>query len=227
VISLEGVGIGFGGAGGGRRLFDGLDLCLPAGARVALLGANGAGKSTLLSIIAGTLRPDRGRVRRTGRVSWPVGFAGGLAPDMTGAQNARFVARIHGADPRGTVAFVEEFAELGRQIDDPVRTYSAGMRARLAFGLSMAMDFDWYLADEVTSVGDAAFRRRSIGMSRGRLDHAGLVIVSHALPVLRELCTCGIVLAGGRATFHDDLETAIAAHEGNPSVLPARADAAA
>ena len=196
-----------------KVLFEGLDLTLPAGARVALLGANGAGKSTLLSVIAGTTPADAGRIERHGTVSWPMGFAGGFAADLTGRQNLRFVARIYGADTGETEAAVTAFAELGAALDMPVRTYSAGMRARLAFGLSMAMRFDWYLVDEIAAVGDAGFRRKSADAFHHRLSGAGLVMVSHAPALLREFCTSAIVLHAGAVRVFADISEAIDWHE--------------
>lgn len=187
----------------------------PTGRSVALLGRNGAGKSTLLQMIAGTLLPDAGRIRATGTISWPVGFAGAFHPDLTGAQNARFIARIYGVDSSAMVAFVADFAELGDHLHQPVRTYSAGMRSRLAFGASMAVPFDTYLVDEVTSVGDAAFRRRSSEVLSARMQHASAIVVSHAMPLIRQICDAGAVLEDGRLTWFDDLEEAIAAHEAN------------
>src|ERR1700722_19750732 len=125
-----------------------------------LLGVNGAGKSTTLRLIAGTELPNSGTVRRTVRVSWPVAFSGGFHPLMTGRANVRFVARVYGADIRRVTDFVEDFAELGDYMDIPIKTYSSGMAARLAFGLSMAIEFDVYLVDEITAVGDARFADR-------------------------------------------------------------------
>ncbi len=201
--------------GGRKVLLDGLNLTLPAGAKVALLGRNGAGKSTLIGMIAGTVKLDRGAILCGGSVSWPLGFAGSFAMDLTGVQNARFVARIYGADSDALVDYVAEFAELGDFMRMPVRSYSAGMRARLAFGLSMALDFDWYLVDEITAVGDAKFRKKSLAVFSDRLKESGLIMVSHAYPTLREYCTSGLVLEAGRAVYFDDVEAAIAAHEAN------------
>lgn len=195
---------------GWKSLFSGLTVALPAGARIALLGANGAGKSTLLAILAGTIRPDRGQVRTGGRISWPLGFSGGFASDLTGLQNARFVARIHGADTDSMVDFVTEFSELGSDMRLPVRAYSAGMRARLAFGLSMALDFDWYLVDEIIAVGDQRFRARAEAMFRERLARSGLIMVSHAPAILRQYCHGAILLHRGRAEVFDDIEPALA-----------------
>ena len=152
-----------------KVVVDHLSLRLPAGAKVGLLGRNGAGKSTLIGMIAGTVKPNTGTIRRHGSISWPLGFAGSFAPDLTGAQNVRFVARIYGIDTDALIDYVQEFAELGDFLDMPVRSYSSGMKARLAFGLSMGVSFDWYLVDEITAVGDAAFKRKSLAAFKERL----------------------------------------------------------
>lgn len=209
-LSLVGLSKGFAAPDGWRSLFEGLTLRLPAGARIALLGANGAGKSTLLSILAGTVRPDGGQVRTDARLSWPMGFSGGFANDLSGVQNARFVARIYGADTDAVVDFVTGFSELGRDMRLPLRAYSAGMRARLAFGLSMALRFDWYLVDEIIAVGDQRFRARAEAMFRDRLSQAGLIMVSHAPAILRQYCTGAVLLDRGRAQVFPDLEEALA-----------------
>ncbi len=213
MIRLEGLTKSFPSAGRRKVLFEGVTMTLPAGARIALIGRNGAGKSTLMGLIAGTLAPDSGRVVRGGTVSWPMGFAGGFAPDLTGRQNVRFVARIYGADTRAADHAVERFAEVGDFYDMPVRTYSAGMRARLAFGLSMAIRFDWYLVDEIAAVGDAGFRARSVHAFRNQLDGAGLIMVSHAPALLRDFCTSAVVIDGGRVLTFDDVDAAIRWHE--------------
>lgn len=192
-----------------KVVLDRFTMSLPAGSRVALLGRNGAGKSTMIGLIAGTVRQNEGHIRRQGSVSWPLGFSGSFAQDMTGAQNTRFVARIYGVDSEELIAYVQDFAELGDFMYMPVRVYSSGMRARLAFGLSMGVAFDWYLVDEITAVGDAAFREKSLAVFRQRLQRSGLVMVSHSVQTLREYCTSGIVLDEGHAEFHEDIETAI------------------
>lgn len=212
-LELRGLAKSFPAPGERRVLFEGLDLCLTPGARVGLLGANGAGKSTLLAIIAGTLAPDAGTVRTRGRVSWPMGFSGGFANDLTGLQNARFVARIYGADTDNVVDFVNAFSELGRDMRLPLRAYSAGMRARLAFGLSMALGFDWYLVDEIIAAGDLRFRARAQAVFRERLAGAGLIMVSHAPAILREHCDSAVLLLGGQARYFSDLDEALEVHQ--------------
>ena len=195
-----------------KVVLDRFSLSIPTGTRVALLGRNGAGKSTMIGMVAGTVRQDRGQILRRGSVSWPLGFSGSFAPEMTGAQNTRFVARIYGMDTDELLEYVEEFADLGDFINMPVRVYSSGMRARLAFGLSMGINFDWYLVDEITAVGDAAFREKSMGAFRRKLDRAGLFMVSHAMPTLRDFCSSGLLLDEGQATYFPVLEDAIRAY---------------
>ena len=192
---------------------DAANLTIPSGVSVGLLGRNGAGKSTLMQIISGTMRPTSGRVETTGRISWPVGFRGGYHSDLTGAQNARFVARIYGRDTEELIAFVDDFAELGPHLYQPLRTYSQGMRARLAFGISMGIPFDTYLIDEVMSVGDRSFRAKSQALMRDRLEKSGAIIVNHSTNALRRNCEAGIVLEKGKLFYFDDIDDAIEIHD--------------
>lgn len=198
----------------GRRkvLFRDVNMDFPDQRSVALLGRNGAGKSTLLQMIAGTMDPTSGRILSTGRISWPVGFAGSFHPELTGIQNARFIGRIYGVDTDELCDFVEEFAGLGVHFRLPVKTYSSGMRSRLAFGVSMGIPFDTYLVDEVTAVGDAAFKARSSELFQARLETAGAVVVSHSMNLVRRLCDAAVVMETGRMTYYDDLDAAIAHH---------------
>jgi capsular polysaccharide transport system ATP-binding protein len=193
-------------------IVDDLSLTLPAKRSVALLGRNGAGKSTLLQMIAGNQKPQAGRILLDGSVSWPVGLGGTFHPELSGAQNTRFVARVHGVDPAALTEFVADFAELGDHYAMPVRTYSHGMKARLTFGMSMGIGFDTYLVDEITATGDAAFRAKSHAIFRDRIGRAGALIVSHNMDELRTLCDAALVLERGRARFFDKIEDGIAAH---------------
>jgi capsular polysaccharide transport system ATP-binding protein len=196
-----------------KTVIDNLNLTLPMGKSLALLGRNGAGKSTLLQIISGTLRPDYGQVISKGTISWPVGLAASFHNDLTGAENVRFVARVYGVDTDDLVAFVEDFAELGKFYHMPMRSYSSGMRARLTFGASMGIRFDTYLVDEVTAVGDGAFRRKSSEVFAARMSHSSAIMVNHSMEQLRRFCNSGIVLEKGKMLYFDDLEEAIAVHQ--------------
>lgn len=200
---------------GRKVVLDGLDLTLPPGTKLGVLGRNGAGKSTLLGMIGGTIKPNRGEIVKRAAISWPLGLGGTYHQDLTGAQNVRFVARIYGVDTEALVAYVADFSELGDFMDMPVRSYSSGMRARLAFGMSMGVSFDWYLVDEITAVGDSRFKRKSLEVFKDRLQNAGLMMVSHSNRTIREYCTSALVLEGGRAVYYDDVSLALAAHERN------------
>ncbi len=215
MIEFRGVTKSYATHGRPKVILDGLNLTLPRGAKIGLLGRNGAGKSTMLGMVSGTVKPDAGEIRRHASISWPLGFAGSFAGDLSGAQNVRFVARIYGIDTDALVAYVQDFAELGDFMDMPVRSYSSGMRARLAFGMSMGIAFDWYLVDEITAVGDAAFRRKSLSVFKHRLKDAGLVMVSHSVETIRSYCTSGVVLENGRADYYPDIKDAVAAHQRN------------
>ncbi|MCR8726846.1 ABC transporter ATP-binding protein [Frigidibacter sp. ROC022] len=200
---------------------DRLNVVFPSGVSVALLGRNGAGKSTLLRMIAGISEPDSGEVLSTGSISWPVGFAGSFHPLLTGLQNTRFIARVYGVDTDELVAFVREFSELGRQFFLPTRSYSSGMKSRLAFGISMGIEFDTYLVDEVTAAGDRSFRQKSDRLMEDRLTRSGAIVVSHGMGQVRRLCQHGAVLEAGRLTYYTDVEEAIAHHE---RLMQARSD---
>jgi len=190
-----------------------ISIVFPTGESVGLLGRNGAGKSSLLGMIAGTIRPDSGKVESTGTISWPVGFGGSFHGEMTGAQNAKFVARVYGADTDTLIDFVREFAGLGQHFHLPVRTYSTGMRSRLAFGISMALPFDTYLIDEVTAAGDAAFTAKSSAILKDRMKGASAIIVSHSMGLLENMCTSGAVLDDGRIFYYARIQRAIEHHE--------------
>jgi capsular polysaccharide transport system ATP-binding protein len=182
------------------------DTVFSRGCSIGILGVNGAGKSTLLRLIAGSESPDSGRIVRRVRISWPLGFAGGFNGSLTGAENTRFVSRIYGTELREVQAFVEEFSELGQYLHMPVRTYSSGMKARLAFALSMAIDFECYLVDEITGVGDQRFQRKCQAAFEERRARADLIMVSHSLGTIRDHCDVAAVLSGGQLTFYQDIE---------------------
>ncbi|OJY28937.1 ABC transporter ATP-binding protein [Gemmobacter sp. LW-1] len=196
-----------------KVIVDNLTLTLPPGKSLALLGRNGAGKSTLLRMVAGSIQPDSGRILSDGTISWPVGLGGSLHKEMTGAQNVRFLARVYGVDTEELEDFVADFAELGSHFHMPVRSYSSGMRSRLAFGASMGIRFDTYLVDEVTAVGDARFRKKSRTVFRDRMAQSGAILVAHDLNALRDYCDAGLILENGRLYVFDDLDEAITVHK--------------
>jgi capsular polysaccharide transport system ATP-binding protein len=192
-----------------KVILDHVSAVFESGWSYGLLGVNGAGKSTALRLIAGTELPNAGRIRRSSRVSWPLGFTGGFHMQMSGRDNVKFVARIYGEDVRRVVDFVEDFAELGDYLDVPVSTYSSGMMARLAFGLSMAIEFECYLVDEITAVGDVRFQRRCEEAFAHRRKHADLIVVSHSMATIKSYCSRGAVLVDGHLMMFDTVENAI------------------
>jgi capsular polysaccharide transport system ATP-binding protein len=198
---------------GSNLVLDRISFSFPARTNIGILGRNGAGKSTLLRIIAGTEQPDSGTVRRRGVVSWPIGFSGGFNGSLSGEENCRFVARIYGAEIDEVVGFTMDFAELGEYFYMPVKTYSSGMRARLAFGLSMAIEFDAYLVDEVTAVGDSNFQQKCRKAFQERSDRSSVIIVSHQMSTVRDYCQRCAVIREGRLLVFDSVEEASAAYE--------------
>jgi capsular polysaccharide transport system ATP-binding protein len=203
--------------GMGKWVLQGVSFTIPPKLNVGLVGRNGAGKSTLLRLIGGIDTPTRGLVERRCRVSWPMGFGGGLAASLTGRQNAKFVCRIHGheEDLQDRLRYIEDFAELGESFDEPIKTYSSGMKSRLQFGLSLAFDFDVYISDEVTATGDAAFKDKAAAAFQALSDRAGLIMVSHGEGTLKEFCKAGIWLHEGRAYWFDSINDALTEYKKN------------
>lgn len=200
--------------GMGRWVLQGISLTIPANVSVGLIGVNGAGKSTLLRIIGGVDYPTKGRVVRRSRVSWPMG-EGGLEGTLTGRQNAKFVCRVHGheADLADRLAFIKDFSELGVAFDEPLNTYSSGMRSRLQFALSLAFDFDVYISDEVTSAGDAGFRKKTVAAFKDMANRAGLIMVAHDESTLKQFCQSGVWIENGKAHWFDQIDDALSAYK--------------
>lgn len=197
-----------------KRVLNGVDLSVARGEALAVLGANGSGKSTLLKVISGVEHPTTGSVDRGGfSISWPIGYTSCFQSSLTGADNTRFIARIYRRSVDQVLDFVEDFAQLGPYFRQPVRTYSAGMQARLAFGISLAIEFDVYLVDEVTAAGDARFRQRCHDALMRRRRAGTLIMVSHDMATLLDYCTRGAVLHEGALALFEDVEEAIAVHE--------------
>lgn len=191
-----------------------VNFTIPTGVSLGVVGGNGVGKSTLLRLLGGMDYPDRGKVVRHCRVSWPIGLSGGFQGSMTGRQNVKFVARIHGNGRQidEVIDFVQHFAEIGKSFDEPINTYSSGMRSRLAFGLSFAFDFDVYLSDEATATGDASFTAKARQIFHDRVGKASVIMVSHTEGILRDLCQAGVWLRKGEAIWFDDIADALKAY---------------
>ncbi|EKK7716893.1 ABC transporter ATP-binding protein [Cronobacter dublinensis] len=215
MINIENLTKSYRTPAGRHYVFKDLNLTLPAGQSVALIGRNGAGKSTLLRMIGGTDNPDSGRIVSRATISWPVGLAGGFQGSLTGRENVKFVARLYATKEalRQKVAFVEDFAELGKYFDMPVKAYSSGMKARLGFGLSMAFTFDYYLVDEVTAVGDASFRKKCEMVFEERHRDACFLMVSHNLNSLKHYCDAAVFIGReNHVHYYDDINEAIDAY---------------
>ena len=200
------------GRGFENRVLNDVSLTIGRGDSIGVCGANGAGKSTLMRLIAGVERPSTGRVDRSMTTSWPIGYTSAFQASLSGADNARFIARVYDRDEKALLAFVEDFARLGAYLYEPVRTYSAGMQARLAFGVSLAVDFDCYLVDEITGAGDERFREKSEQALLERRERGALVMVSHDINTLFRYCTRGAVVYGGSVTLYDTMQEAADVH---------------
>jgi capsular polysaccharide transport system ATP-binding protein len=197
---------------GRKIILDRLNIVFDTRKNIGILGLNGAGKSTLLRLISGIEMPERGRIRRTVNVSFPLGFVGCFAGNMSGRENTAFVARIYGFNIKEVIEFVDAFAELGEYFDEPFRTYSSGMSARLGFAVSIALDFDVYLIDESIGAGDARFVARCQAAFQDRLQNSRVIMVSHATQILMTYCDIGATLHNGRLIYYDDIKDAIASY---------------
>lgn len=194
---------------GWRRVLDDISFSLVPGEKIAVLGRNGAGKSTLVRIVGGVEMPSRGFVYRGLFQSWPIAFSGGFEVAMSGFDNIRFIARVYGVPIKETIEKVDDFAELGRLLYLPVKTYSSGMRARLAFALTLAIDFECFLIDEVIAVGDQRFQRKCYeALFVQRMDRA-MILVSHDVNIIRQYCDKALVLKSGRGRVFDDVDLAL------------------
>jgi capsular polysaccharide transport system ATP-binding protein len=196
-------------------IFEDLSFDIETGESVAIMGRNGAGKSTLVRLLGGIDHPDSGTIETDQRLSWPVGLVGGFQGSLTARENVKFVCRIYGSsrEVRDKVRFVEEFASIGVHFDRPFKTYSNGMKARVTFGLSMAFDFDVYLMDEVTAVGDQAFREKAKQLVQWRSQNASFIMVSHNLWGLKLQCDRALILHEGKLSSYANINEAIRVHQ--------------
>lgn len=200
---------------GRRYIFRNLSLAIPPGKNIGLIGRNGADKSTLMRLLGGADVPDSGTIITDRSISWPVGLTGGFQGSMTGRDNIKFVCRVYGATGdamRKKIRYVQEFAEIGDWIDEPIKTYSSGMRSRVAFGLSMAFDFDYYLIDEVMSVGDAQFKRKCNEVFQEKLQKSNVVLVTHTMSEVEKLCDVVLLVRNGEIQVYDDVSEGIKAY---------------
>lgn len=195
--------------GGFHTVLDHVSIDFEQGHNTAILGLNGAGKSTLIRIIGGSEAPRSGKVIKTSSVSWPVGFGGCFNGSLTGRENLRFVCRIYGADIKKVSAYVEDFSELGEYMDMPFKSYSSGMRSKLAFGLSLAIGFDFYLVDEAFSVGDTVFKAKATAELKKLKARSSLIYVSHSINSVKAHCDRGAVLSNGKLISFDNLTDAV------------------
>ena len=203
---------------GARTILDNINLSVRKGEKIGILGRNGAGKSTFVRLISGAEWPTTGIVRRSMTTSWPLAFGGAFQASLTGVDNMRFICRIYGVPIENKIEFVEEFSELGRYLREPVRNYSAGMRARLAFAISMMVEFDCFLIDEIIAVGDARFHRKChLELFEKRRDRA-MIIVSHDAGYIREHCQHAAVLSSGRLQCFDSPDAAFEFYESEQAV---------
>jgi capsular polysaccharide transport system ATP-binding protein len=213
MIALEGVTKSYRVPAGRRMVLDDVWARFASGHNFGVLGANGAGKSTLIRLLAGAEKPDRGAIRRDVRVSFPLGYSGTFHGAMSGRENVAFLARVYGAERRAAMTYVEAFSELGEYFEMAVNTYSAGMRARLAFAACLAIDFDVYLIDEVTEIGDYHFRRKCAAAFRERMRHSDIILVSHNPQTIRQYCDRGAILANGELRLYDDIGAALVQYQ--------------
>lgn len=213
MIRFENVSKSFWTRGHQKVILHNASFKVDVGRNLGILAPNGTGKTTLVNMMAGLEKPDHGRVRRRGRISWPVGYNGGIVRTMSGAENVRYIARLYDRDENDTLAFCIDFAELDHYIDMPVMTYSSGMKSRLIFAILMAIDFDFYLVDEGASAGDKRFNDRAAAMFRERLEYATLIMVSHSPETLKQYCDQAAVLADGQLYLFDSLEEAKALYD--------------
>lgn len=208
MITLENINKFYRTRRGPRQILNSIDLSIGYGDKIGILGRNGAGKSTLIRVISGAEQPTTGRIYRGMSASWPLAYSGAFQSGLTGIDNLRFICRIYGVDVEERIDFVRQFSDLGDYLNEPIATYSAGMRARLAFAVSMSIEFDCFLIDEVVSVGDSRFHEKCrIELFEKRADRA-LVIVSHDAGYIREHCDRGAVLLRGKLHNFEEIDEA-------------------
>lgn len=197
---------------GRKYILKDVTFTIPSDKSIAILGSNGAGKSTLLRMLGGIDFPNQGIIKSKKEFSWPMGLSSGFQASMTGRQNVKFVCRIYGKDEnhiKEAIEYVKEFSELGDYFDMPLKTYSSGMRAKLSFGLSLFFDFDYILIDETLAVGDPKFQKKAKDALMKKIKTSNAIVVSHQMPILKEVCDVGIYLNDGKIQYFEDIQEAI------------------
>ncbi len=197
---------------GRKYILKDMSIVIPSDKNIGILGKNGAGKSTIMRMLGQIEFPDKGKIISKNSFSWPLGLSGGFVGNMTGKANIKFVCRLYGKshkEMQKIVEFVKDFSELDDYFDMPIRTYSSGMKSRLSFGLSLSFDFDYLLIDETLSVGDARFRKKSKEALMRKIENCNVLLVSHDMGTLRDICDVGIVVNNGKMRYFDDINRAI------------------
>jgi capsular polysaccharide transport system ATP-binding protein len=198
---------------GPKTILDRVNLTIHPGQKLGILGCNGAGKSTLIRLMSGAEHPSSGTIQRGMRVSWPLAFTGGFQGTLTGADNLRFICRVYGADFERSLPFVESFSELGRYFREPFKTYSSGMRARLAFAVSMAVEFDCFLIDEIIAVGDARFTQKCHNELFLKRKDRAVILVSHQPATIKSMCDTAVLLKDGHLLSFDSMDGAFSFYD--------------
>ena len=215
MINISNLSKGYPVAKGWHQVLDDISISFPSNRNIGILGLNGSGKSTLLRIIGGVESPDKGEIYRDVKVSWPIGFSGGISPEMTGREGTRFVARIYGANVQEVEEYVLEFSELKEYFDMEVKTYSTGMKSRLGFAISMSMEFECYLVDEITAVGDQRFKEKYQNEFMKKKQKSSLLMVSHQPATIKDFCDMSAVLFDSKITLYDTVEEGMSAYKEN------------
>jgi len=212
MISLENVSKFFKTKQGKKYILKDVSLNLPSNKNIGILGRNGTGKSTIMRMLGQIDFPNRGNIISTKSFSWPLGLSGGFVGNMTGRANVKFVCRLYGKSKKEiqeTINYVKVFSELDDYFDMPIKTYSSGMKSRLSFGLSLSFDFDYLLIDETLSVGDAKFRKKSKEALLKKIETCNVLLVSHDMSTLKDICDSGIVVNKGEIFYFEDINNAI------------------
>lgn len=208
MISVENITKQYPTRSGLRTVLNGVSFSLAKGEKIGILGRNGAGKSTLIRLISGVEPPTSGEIKRTMSISWPLAFSGAFQGSLTGMDNLRFICRIYDVDINYVTQFTQEFSELGSYLNEPVKRYSSGMKARLAFALSLAVEFDCYLIDEVIAVGDSRFSEKCKYELFAKRKDRSIILVSHSHHAMKEYCDNAMVLHNGKMHQFEDMDTA-------------------